>query len=70
MAAEMIRMMCPNLRCKAILSVPVKARGKAVQCRQCGMRVKIPGSSGRGSGGGSTDNAPASTPSSPQPPSG
>lgn len=40
--ALMLRLMCPNLKCKAILSVPASARGKNVACRQCGMRVKIP----------------------------
>lgn len=37
-----IRMICPNLRCRAILSVPPAARGKTVRCRQCGMRIQVP----------------------------
>jgi hypothetical protein len=37
-----IRLLCPNLKCRAVLSVPIIARGKTVRCRQCGMRVQIP----------------------------
>jgi len=40
--ADAVRVICPNLRCRSILSVPGHARGKTVRCRQCGMRVKIP----------------------------
>lgn len=50
MAADSIRLMCPNLRCKTILVVPLKARGKSVQCRKCGMRIKIPGGASGSSG--------------------
>ncbi|MEM9416147.1 MAG: hypothetical protein AAGA29_11840 [Planctomycetota bacterium] len=46
-----VRMICPNLKCRAILSVPVNARGKTVRCRQCSMRIQVP--------------APAPTPSKP-----
>jgi len=35
-------MICPNLKCRKILSVPETARGKKVRCRGCGMRVQIP----------------------------
>ncbi|MEM9294344.1 MAG: hypothetical protein AAGA57_00945 [Planctomycetota bacterium] len=37
-----IRLICPNLRCRAILAVPQSARGRAVRCRQCGFRVQVP----------------------------
>jgi len=40
--ALMIRLICPNLKCRAFLSVPSKARGKTVKCRQCGMLVMVP----------------------------
>lgn len=40
--SDVIRVMCPNLKCRAILSVPSSARGKTVRCRQCGARVRIP----------------------------
>ncbi len=37
-----IRLICPNLKCRAVLAVPPQARGKTVRCRQCGMRVNVP----------------------------
>jgi len=37
-----IRMICPNLKCRSILSVPPAARGKTVRCRQCSMRIQVP----------------------------
>lgn len=37
-----VRMICPNLKCRSILSVPVNARGKTVRCRQCSMRIQVP----------------------------
>jgi len=37
-----VRMICPNLKCRAILSVPPNARGKTVRCRQCSMRIHVP----------------------------
>jgi len=37
-----IRIMCPNLGCRRILSVPDSARGKLVRCRKCGMTIRIP----------------------------
>lgn len=42
MATNMIRLICPSLRCRAILTAPSAARGKAVRCGQCGMRVRVP----------------------------
>ncbi|MEM1444673.1 MAG: hypothetical protein AAGF84_01330 [Planctomycetota bacterium] len=38
-----VRLICPNLKCRAILSVPQIARGKTVRCRSCGMRIAVPG---------------------------
>jgi hypothetical protein len=35
-------MICPNLKCRAILSVPLNARGKIVRCRQCTMKIQVP----------------------------
>ena len=37
-----IRVICPNLKCRAILSAPEHARGRNVRCRMCGMKVRIP----------------------------
>ena len=42
MSAKVVRLICPNLKCRKILSVPDSARGKKVRCRGCGMRVQIP----------------------------
>ncbi len=40
--AGVVRIMCPNLRCRAVLAVPPEARGRLVRCRNCGMSIKIP----------------------------
>jgi len=40
--ASSIRVICPNLRCRTVLSVPPSARGQVVRCRACGMRVQVP----------------------------
>ncbi len=40
--AGLIRIICPNLKCRAILSVPASARGKSVRCKMCGTRITIP----------------------------
>ncbi|MBI1337208.1 MAG: hypothetical protein GC164_09635 [Phycisphaera sp.] len=37
-----VRLLCPNLKCRTILSVPSNARGKVVRCRLCGTRITIP----------------------------
>jgi len=42
MANPSIRLICPNLRCRALLAVPTNARGKNVLCRQCGTRIQVP----------------------------
>ncbi len=40
--ASLVRLICPNLRCRAMLSVPEAARGKKVKCRQCGTNISVP----------------------------
>ena len=42
MASSSVRMICPNLKCRSILAVPMNARGKTVRGRACGMRVQVP----------------------------
>jgi len=42
MANSSIRIMCPNLRCRTLLAVPITARGKNVRCRLCGTRIQVP----------------------------
>lgn len=41
-ADKVIRIMCPNLKCRSILGVPQQARGKLVRCRKCGTNIQIP----------------------------
>jgi len=44
MSDRVIRLMCPNLKCKRVLAVPERARGKNVKCMGCGAFVKVPAS--------------------------
>jgi hypothetical protein len=40
--SSVIRLICPNLKCRKILTVPASTRGKAVRCRNCGMKINVP----------------------------
>jgi len=40
--AGMIRIICPNLSCRTVLSVPPESRGKKVRCKLCGGHVTVP----------------------------
>ncbi|MEX0775180.1 MAG: hypothetical protein WD042_05640 [Phycisphaeraceae bacterium] len=42
MPSDIVRIMCPSLKCRSVLSVPASARGKIVRCRECGTRVSVP----------------------------
>lgn len=42
MSDSAIRIMCPNLRCKAVLAVPAEARGRMVRCRACSANIQVP----------------------------
>lgn len=42
MGQDSVKLMCPNLRCRTLLSVPATARGKTVSCRQCGSHIRVP----------------------------
>jgi len=42
MEAQMVRLICPNLKCRTILCAPPNARGKMVRCSACGMKVRVP----------------------------
>jgi len=37
-----IQLICPNLRCRKILSAPDEARGKLVKCQYCQMSFRVP----------------------------
>lgn len=39
MACQII---CPNLRCRKILSVPDEVRGKLVKCQHCETMFRVP----------------------------
>lgn len=39
MAAQL---MCPNITCRKILSVPDEARGKVVRCSHCQTALRVP----------------------------
>ena len=43
MPPDVIRLICPNLKCRAILVAPASTRGKSVRCKGCGMKVGVPG---------------------------
>ncbi len=45
-----VTLICPNLRCRSVLQVPDKVRGKKVRCSYCGTPMVVPG--------GSQDKAP------------
>lgn len=47
MTSSTFRMICPNLKCRSVLSVPTTARGKVVRCRQCRQRVQVPANAGQ-----------------------
>ena len=40
--SSVIRLICPNLKCRKVLTVPVVTRGKTVRCRSCGMKITVP----------------------------
>ncbi|MFW6060801.1 MAG: hypothetical protein ACODAQ_11520 [Phycisphaeraceae bacterium] len=42
MSTSVVRLICPNLRCRSVLAVPGTARGRMVRCRKCGTRVQVP----------------------------
>ncbi len=37
-----LRIMCPNLACRKVLSVPALARGKTVRCHNCSTTFRVP----------------------------
>ena len=37
-----VPLMCPNLKCRKILSVPDDVRGKLVKCQQCSTMFRVP----------------------------
>ncbi len=41
---RLVRIMCPNLTCRKVLSIPEIARGRTVRCKSCGTTIRIPNS--------------------------
>ena len=39
-----VQLICPNLRCRKILSVPDEVRGKLVKCQHCQTMFRVPDS--------------------------
>ncbi len=39
---KMVRIMCPNLTCRKVLSIPEIARGRTVRCKTCGTNIRVP----------------------------
>ncbi len=37
-----VTIMCPNLRCRKVLMVPTKMRGKRVRCAYCNTVLSVP----------------------------
>lgn len=54
---SVIRLMCPNLKCKSVLSVPKEARGRLIRCRNCGSTIQVPQKPAQVGGGAKKPNA-------------
>jgi hypothetical protein len=52
-----VQLICPNLRCRKILSVPDEVRGKLVKCQHCQTMFRVP--DGRKSPAASVDKKSA-----------
>ncbi|HEY7115209.1 MAG TPA: hypothetical protein VH475_01410 [Tepidisphaeraceae bacterium] len=37
-----VQLLCPNLKCRKILSVPDDTRGKLVKCQYCQTMLRVP----------------------------
>jgi LSD1 subclass zinc finger protein len=37
-----VQLLCPNLKCRKILSVPSETRGKLVKCQYCQTMLRVP----------------------------
>ena len=56
---QIVKVMCPNLRCQRILAVPVRVRGEIVRCRGCNTNIRIPRASAARSSGSQTGSGPS-----------
>jgi hypothetical protein len=37
-----VQLICPNLKCRKLLSVPDDVRGKMVKCQHCQTQFRVP----------------------------
>jgi hypothetical protein len=37
-----VQLLCPNLKCRKVLSVPDEVRGKLVRCQHCQTQFRVP----------------------------
>jgi hypothetical protein len=37
-----MRLICPNLRCRKVLTVPEEVRGRIVKCQHCQTMLRVP----------------------------
>jgi len=37
-----VQLICPNLKCRRMLSVPDEVRGKLVRCQHCQQQFRVP----------------------------
>jgi hypothetical protein len=37
-----VQLICPNLKCRKLLSVPDEVRGKMVKCQHCQTQFRVP----------------------------
>jgi hypothetical protein len=42
MAATTVQLICPNLKCRKLLTVPEEIRGKMVKCQHCQTQFRVP----------------------------
>jgi hypothetical protein len=49
------QLICPNLRCRKILSVPEEVRGKLVKCQFCQTMFRVPDMKRQPGGGGAAN---------------
>jgi len=40
--SESVMMLCPNLKCRKLLRVPIACRGKQVKCQFCELTFRVP----------------------------
>lgn len=43
-----VTLVCPNLKCKAVLEVSEAMRGQKVRCNKCGQVIVVPAKPSRG----------------------